>query len=755
MKKRLYGAAAVGTVMAFSTSTTTFAQDAVSAATAQDDHSIGEILVVAQRREESMQKVPIAITAVSRDQLESANITSAYDLMAAAPTLTINRSAVYAVPFLRGVGSSNIILGDEPSVASYVDGFYQGPAASANLPFNNIDRVEVLKGPQGTLYGRNATGGLINLITSRPQGSFAARAAIGYGNFDTFEADGYVTGPLGNRVRADLSLRFRDQGTGYVLNRFNGHRVGNSDVFSMRGKVEMDLGDNSTLTLAADYFNARDDMGTSQSNEPGVIPVGAASGGQYSDFPRETYLNIDSVGSVKAWGVSSTLRVDLDAVSLVSLTQYRHYKSENILDADATSADDLPAAVYPGGVGRQNPAFYFDSPSDMPYFVTQELQLLSNGDGPFSWIVGGFGQLSEERYIPLQFFTKSDLAAPFVSIFAEGKTSSVAGFGQLSYDVGGGLRLTAGGRVTWERKAATGAQYLGDPATSLPVTVQDKARSWTSFTYRLAADWQASDGLMLYASASKGFKSGTYNTNTISPTSPPVDPETLYAYEIGFKADPSRTFRLNGAAYYYDYKNIQFYAQQVNVAALLNAAGAKLYGAEVDFVWRPLRGFTLNGGLAWEHSEYTDFPGAQVYLPYAPLANGSPDYNAPLEFGQATYFLDAKGRPVVRTPEFTGNITATYDVEFPNGGGMSFSGNAYHNSGYSFDPLEVVNQKSYTLLGASMTYRLPGDRFSIMLWGKNLTNETYLESVTSGGRNSRVGYNPPRTYGITLKMNIN
>lgn len=754
MKKRLCCAVSAGALMAFSAPV--LAQSGAPAATAQDENSIGEILVVAQRREESLQKVPIAITAVSRDQLEAANITSSYDLVAAAPTLTINRSAVYAVPFLRGVGSSNIVLGDEPSVASYVDGFYQGPAASANLPFNNIDRVEVLKGPQGTLYGRNATGGLINLITSKPQERFAARGAIGYGNFDTFEADGYVTGPLSDRVRADLSLRFRDQGKGYVLNRFNGHRVGTSDVFSMRGKVEMDLGDNSTLTLAADYFNARDNMGTSQSNEPGVVPVGAASGGLYSDVPRETYLNIDSIGSVKAWGVSSTLRVDLGAASLVSLTQYRNYTSDNILDADATSADNLPASVFPGGVGRQNPAFYFDSPSDMPYFVTQELQLLSNGDGPFSWIVGGFGQLSEERYIPLQFFTNSDLAVPFVSIFAEGKTSSAAGFGQLSYDVGGGLKLTAGGRMTWERKAATGAQYAGayNPATSLPSTVQDKAKSWTSFTYRLAADWQATDALMLYASASKGFKSGTFNTNTISPTSPPVDPETLYAYEVGFKADPGRTFRLNGAFYYYDYKNIQFYAQQVNVAALLNAAGAKLYGAEVDFVWRPVRGLTFNGGLAWEHSEYTDFPGAQVYMPYAPLPSGLPDYNAPLAFGQATYFLDAKGRPVVRTPEFTGNITATYDTDFADGSGMTLSANVYHNSGYSFDPLEIVNQKSYSLLGASLTYRLPGDKFSVMLWGKNLTNETYLESVTSGGRNSRVGYNPPRTYGVTLKMSI-
>lgn len=714
---------------------------------------IEDIVVTAQRRNENLQNVPIAITAVSSEQLENAKIESSYDLVTVVPALTINRSAIYAVPFLRGVGTTNIIVGDEPSVASYVDGFYQGPSAAANLPFNNIERVEVLKGPQGTLYGRNATGGLINLITTAPRDSFAARGSIGYGNFDTVEADAYVTGPLSSAVRADLAMRFRDQGKGYVRNRFNNNRIGEDDGFALRGKIAIDLSETATLVIGADYNNARNNQGTAQSIQPGTAPVGAINGAQFSTVPRETFMNFDPIGSVKSWGVNSTLRAELGEVTLVSMTQYRHYDSDNDLDADASSADNLPAQIYPGA-GRQNPAFYFHSPTDMPYFFTQELQLLSNGDGPFSWIVGGFGQISEERYKPLAFRIAADPATPtFVSIFADARTRALSTFGQLSYELGGGVKLTAGGRMTWEKKAVDARQYVGpfNPATSIPAVVQDTSKSWSAFTYRLAADWQANDDLLLYASASKGFKSGTYNTGAISATATPVNPETLYAYEVGFKSDPSTTLRVNGSVFYYDYKNIQFFAQLGNTSALLNAGAAELYGAELEAIWRPFVGFSINAAATYEHSEYTNFPSALVYLPFLAGPNGQPNFAAPMAGGQSTYFLDAAGKPVVRTPKFTGNLTATYEADFGNRTGLTLSANGYHNSGYNFDPLGIVKQKSYSLLGASATYRFADDRYSVSVWGRNLTNETYLESVTSGNRNSRVGYNAPRTYGVTFR----
>lgn len=703
------------------------------AAQAQPPEGIADIVVTAQRREERLQNVPIAITAISAEQLQLARVESAYDLTKVAPTLTVNKSAVYAVPFLRGVGTTNILVGDEPSVATYVDGFYKGPALAAILPFNNIERIEVLKGPQGTLYGRNATGGLINLITTAPRDTFFAKGSVGYGNFDTFEADAYVTGPISNAIRADLSARIREQGKGYVRNLFTGNRIGEDDVFATRAKVAVDMSEAVKLTVTADYAKAENDMGAAQSNLPGTVPIGALVGGLFSTRPYFTYQNIDPVSSVESFGATATLRAELGAVDVVSMTQFRNYTSQNTLDADGSSDDGRPGQVVPG-IGTVGLAtLSFVSPTKMPYFWTQEFQLLSAGDGPFSWIVGAFGLSSREKYDPLSLqFRVTGPAAAVVR--SRGDTRALAGFAQGTYRFDDRLSLTLGGRYSWEEKKMVGSQTAG--AT---VTRTDKEKTFNAFTYRASLDYRVDPAVLLYASASKGFKSGAFNTNTIDNT-PAVDPETLYAYEIGFKGDPARWLRINGSAFFYDYNDIQFYAQApgTGTATLQNAAGAHLWGVELDIEAVPTRGLTLRAALAAEGSEYTSFGAAQIYVP-GPSA------------GQVQRFVDATGREVIRTPGFTGNLGATYIADFASGGGITLAVNGYHNAGYNFDPAGVVRQRPYTVFDGSVTYRLPGERFSVMAWVKNLNDELFIESITSGTRNNRVGYAPPRTFGVTLR----
>lgn len=702
-----------------------------------DDVGIGEIVVTAQRREERLQDVPVAITAVTSEQLSTGRIETSYDLPKVTPGLTVNKSAVYAVPFLRGVGSTNILIGDEPSVSTYVDGFYKGPALAAILPFNNIQRIEVLKGPQGTLYGRNATGGLINIITTDPLDNFFAKGSVGYGNFETFEADGYVTGPLGESIRADLSVRYKNQGKGFVRNLFTGNRIGTDDVFAARAKVLVDFSDRVSLTLTGDYAYAENDMGAAQSNFPGTRPIGALVGGQSSTRPYYTYQNIDPIASVRAWGATATLRAELDSVDLVSLTQYRAYESRNTLDADGSSDDGRASQVVPG-VGTIGLAtLSFVSPTKLPYFWTQEFQILSNGDGPFSWIVGAFGLKSLEKYDPLS--VQFNVAGPAIAITqSQGETEALAGFAQGTYAFDNGFSITLGGRYNHERK-----RMVGSITSGASVTTTDKKTTFNSFTYRGSIDYRFSPEVLVFASASKGFKSGAFNTNSID-DQPAVDPENLYAYELGIKADPSRNLRVNFTSFYYDYKDIQFYAQGANtgLATLQNAAAAELYGAEIDVVAVPVRGLTLRASASIEHSEYTSFAGAQVYVP-GPSA------------GQVQEFVDATGNDVIRTPTFTGNLGATYEADLPNGSGLTFAANVYHNAGYNFDPAGVVQQDPYTLVDASITWTAPDDRFSIMGWVKNLTDELYIESITSGTRNNRVGYAPPQTFGVTLKAQIN
>jgi iron complex outermembrane receptor protein len=710
------------------------AQTAPASPLAKDAPTAVEaIVVMAQRREENIQSVPIAITAISSAQLETSRIHDNYGLDSLTPGLTINRSSGYALTFLRGVGTPNIIAGDEASVATYVDGFYQGPSLSSLLPYDNVDHVEVLRGPQGTLYGRNATGGLIDLVTPTPRTSFFAKASVGYDNYDTFETDDYVTGPLSDNIRADLSVRYRDQGRGVALNAVTGNRVGVDDGLSLRSKALFDITSTTRLTLAADYADYNNSLGNTLYVMPGTVPLASLIGGKSTTKPFVLYNNADPTFKVKAYGLTAKLQSDLGAVSFVSMSQYRHAEATQIIDVDGTSADNVGFLVQPGVGGFGLPTATYGVDQKIPYFATQEFQLLSNGKGPFTWIVGAFGQDSREGYDPFNAILNATTGASAGTVIAFETTKAYAAYAQGTYAFDSGLSLTAGGRYSNEQKHTEGSSLAQGV-----LTTDNKQATFHAFTYRLGVDYKMSPDLFLYALTSKGFKSGTFNTTSID-NNPAVLPETLYDYEVGFKADPIDTLRINGAAYYYDYKNIQYaVGSATNFAILENAAEGTLYGVELSVEYHPIQGLALFGALALEHSRYDSFHNAQVYVP-APVA------------GQKQAFLDATGKQMMRTPEATGNVGAAYDFALPHEAGtLSASGNVYYNSGYPFDPVGGVKQSSYSTFDGALTWKHPDGLWSVAAWGKNLTAEHYFSQVTIGGRGSRVGY-APRMFGLTLR----
>jgi iron complex outermembrane recepter protein len=732
MKKlRLLGTLIAGSLLSlYASAQTAPISAAVSGNTGTD---LGEIVVTAQKREQKIQDVPIAITAISGAKLDEERVEDNYGLVALTPALTVNRStATTAVTFLRGVGSPNVIPGDEPSVATYVDGFYQGPANSAVLPYNNLDHVEVLMGPQGTLYGRNATGGLISLITPAPRDEFFAKTSAGYGNYDTFEGNGYVTGPVGNGIRADLALHYRDQGEGVARNLFTGHRVGVDDEMSLRAKIVFDIFANTSLTLGADYSNNNDSVGSSLYTLPGTIPLAALVGGKYSTAPFYLYNNVDPLYQVKAYGVTAKLESKLDSVKFVSMSQYRYYTAKNIVDLDGTSADNVPFAVVPtlGKVGLPTLTTY--SLEKMPYFVTQEFQILSNGNGPFTWIGGAYGQDSREGYDPVFLTTNTRTFAPFVTIHAFSAANAYAGYAQGTYTFDNQLSLTAGGRYSYEIKHVEGSQLAGGVTTT-----DDKEKSFDAFTYRVSVDYKASQGLLLYALTSKGFKSGTFNTTTID-NSPAVNPETLYDYEIGFKSDPLPSLRVNGAAYYYDYKNIQYYSQTPQTLTVLsNAAAATLYGAELSVEARPVRNLTLMSAVALEHTNYDSFAEAPTFIS---VPTG----------GERQVSANATGEPLIQTPKITVSAGLSYDLDLPEDRGvLTLASSLYHNGGYPFDPAGQVNQAAYTTVHGSLAWTPPHGHWSATAWGSNLSDSHYYNQVTVGARGVRVGYTP-LMYGITV-----
>lgn len=709
-----------------------FAQQAGSGA-----ESVEDIVVTAQRREEKLQDVPISITALSNAELRSTRVESSYDLMKVAPGLTVNRASGFAVSFLRGIGSSSIVPGDEPSVATYVDGFYQGPASSSVLPFNNVERVEVLKGPQGTLYGRNATGGLINIVTAEPQGELFVKGGVGYGNYGTIEGNAYLTGGLNDAVRGDLSIQFRNQRKGFQKNIVTGNSVSKDDNFAIRGKIDAQLTDDIILKLAADYSWVDNSYGNGGNIAPGTVPLASLLGGQYSYDPRNIYHSVDPLFLIKSYGATATLKADLGAVTIVSMTQYRRLKTKIRVDTDGTSADDAAFVIHPT-LGRINsPTVSLNNRNNVPLFFTQEFQLLSNSDGPFSWITGLFGQISRTEANTLDSFIKVG-GSPISSTFSRSKTKAYAGFAQGTYAFSDAFSLTLGARYSYEKRNASGQQR---GATGAVVATTDKDADFKAFTYRAAADYRVSPELLFYASASKGFKSGAFNSNVIN-AAPAVDPETLYAYEIGWKSDPSRILRVNGSIYYYDYRDIQVTAQNANnLAQLQNAAAGELYGFELNTEARPARGLTLRAALALQHAEYTSFPAAQGFIP-APVA------------GNQQAFRDVGGSQIIRAPKFTSNIGAIYDLELDAGSELSFAGNFYYNSGYPFEVFDLVRQPAYSVFDGSITWTLPNARWSISAWSKNIANKKYATGLAQSASTTRLTYGLPRTFGLTLNWSM-
>ena len=709
------------------------------------NEGIQDIVVTAERRSARLQDVPIAITAATAVQLQAAGVTDAFDIGKITPSYNSNRVSGFGTPIMRGVGTTNVTAGDEPSVATYVDGFYQGSGITAQIPFNNIDRVEVLKGPQGTLYGRNATGGLINIVTREPSDRLTVDASVGYDNYRTVVGNGYISGALSSAIKADLALAVREQGKGYARDIGTGGRVGKSEYVAVRSKIAFDLGGDNSLILGFGYVDSRDNRGNINIPYPGTTPLTTGPGIIYADRPFTYAGNLPPVFTVKQYNANATLRLSLGFADLVSMTQYKRVKSFNQLEGDGTTSDGIFSGSQLGVVAGSpvgtpltpqtvSPfSFAYTVDARQPYFVTQELQLVSKADGPLKWIVGGFMQASKDGYHPINlYYDTADLNIPFYTSTVDETTRAYAGFVQATYSLDSGLSLTGGARYSSERKRLFGSMAI--PIYAVDLT-DDDAKTFRSFTWRAAVDYRVNPRLMIYATANKGFKSGVFDSNALG--GDPVRPETLYAYEIGFKADPSPFVRLAASAYYYDYKDIQtFITPPSGLSVLQNAARGRMYGGEVSMEVMPAPGLNLTLSMGYEHARYKEFANAQINIP-------SPD--------GGNYFAsaDVGGRHILRTPDLTANGVVSYAFD-AGGGKVNLNAAVAYSGDFFWDSANYFKQKEYALVDLSAKYTLPDSPVSISIWGKNITNQVYGIYRNPQQRFDAIAFGDPRTYGVTI-----
>lgn len=717
------------------------AMPAAGWAQAADDNGEGlqEIVVTAQKRSQNLQDVPVAVSAVDSSTLASANITSANDLGRIVPSLTIFATSGSVQPFLRGIGNPGSLVGNEASNAVYIDGVYLVRVPSTLLQLNSIARVEVLKGPQGTLFGRNASGGLIHVITRDPSETPTAEGSIGYGNYQTTRASFYASAGLAEGLAFDVTGLLIDQGDGWGKNVVDGRDWGRENTKALRGKLRW-KGESTTVTLTGDYNRSNNDFIAQSQYLPGiqrgydVPPFGLQ--------PRLGFYDIEAndtpVSRSRNWGLSGKIEQDLDFATFTSITAYRRDKSYIVFDSDFGRSNLLRADLY--GRVRQ---------------VSQELQLASQTGSSFDWLVGAFYLNSRSAYVPSRFtglaidsFTGG---LPAVSdTYGRSSTKSLAAYGQATFHLTDSLNLTVGGRYTQDKLSGAGRgdfYLVGTPAIPGP-TVTGR-ETFKKFTYKGSLDYKINDDVMVYASQSRGYKAGLFNTLPFLPTA--AKPEILDATEAGFKSELfDRRLRLNGALFHYSFKNAQFQQFDGPTVIIINAPKARINGAELEGQAALADGFTLRFGAGWLDSKYTDFPNAQTPVPNL---NTNPALGPVGGYVNGFAPLDASGNDMVRVPKWTFNIGLNYEVE-TSAGTFNFDVNYAYNDGFAWDADNALRQSSYGLLDAQVKYTLPGryDRFAIRAWAKNLTREKYYvaQIQSDGARGSSAMPGAPRTYGLDL-----
>jgi len=672
-----------------------------------------EIIVTAQKRSENLQVVPIAITAVSGADLTSAGIGSTADLALVTPGLTVVNIAGVVLPHIRGIGTTAYGAGLENSVTASL------------MSLNNVAQIEVLKGPQGTLFGRNATGGLMQIITKDPQSNFNGEASLGYGNYQTVQGNVYVTGPVAPTLDADLAVHASTQGEGYGRNLFNGKDVYRTDRdFALRSKWRWTPGDSTALAFSVDYEELAGSQSSTFQNAPGTLPLFGT--------PRPTGTwdvdaDLQSSDSFKGGGGSVRLEQNVGVGKLTSITAFRRSESSVAFDADGLP---VPIQSIPG-VELKDRQF------------TEEIQLSSLEKDRIEWVGGAFFLHGDSKYDPSEVVLGGPLISPVfpldkIEIFGDQTTDAWAVYGQGTLAITDADRLTVGLRYSDERKHLTAtepAELVGGIPVQLIDPPIDSSRTFTRPTWRVAFDHRFSSSIMGYVSYNRGFKSGGFNPGV--PADPAYAPEILTAYETGLKLDVlDHRLRLNSAAYYYDYKNIQVAHYVLGQIGYYNGAAAKVYGLDSDFEAVVAPGLTLTAGVSLIHDRFTNFPNAVIDTQ---IPTGGVDITTG----------SANGNRLPLTPNGTFNLSADYRHPFADGeAGINVSYG--YSSGYFFQPDNRMEQSAFNLVNAMVSWATQQERLKVSLWGKNLTNEVVANALLPSAIGSLAAYRPPRTFGVLI-----
>ncbi len=705
-----------------------FAQGAEAAATTDD-----EIIVTARRREERLVDVPIAVTSFSGAQLEKSGAIDITDIGTTTPNITIETSRgtnSTLSAFIRGVGQQDPVSGFEQGVGIYLDDVYLNRPQAAVLDIYDVERIEVLRGPQGTLYGRNTIGGAVKYVTRNLPQDFSLKLKGTYGSYD--QADGVITvsGPIGDIVRVGASLARLSRG-GFGTNTTTKLANYNKDVWAARATLEFGgYGEPVLVRLSGDYSKDK-------SNPRGghrLIPSQFSNTPILSDvFDTQGGLN-DPKQDVEAYGMALNAAADLGGgITLKSITGWRRDDSASPIDFDALPAVDVDVPAY-----YRNEQF------------SEELQLVFDNDGPLTGLIGGYYLTAKaDTQFDVRLYTTVAGLTAFTE--ADVTTETYAIFGDFSYKITDQLSLSLGGRYTWDKRNAyiLRQNYLGGGSPvfggagvpfGTPSTNFRGEREFNKFTPRVSLSYQPNRDHNIYASFSQGFKGGGFDPRGVGVNAPaatvgkPTDaeiaaylsfrPETVDSYEIGYKGNLlDGALYIALAAFRMDYKDVQIPGSAgctvggvpTFCGIITNAGKARFQGLELEGSLRIARDLfgpgdrlTYSGSAGYIDAKYKEY--------ITQIAGVGP--------------VDvAQYRKVQNTPKWTMSGTLAYSTPVA-GGDLNLSSTlSWRSKTYQFEiPNPYIDQDGYTLLDASLVYTADKGRWSLGLHGKNLTNELYKTS---------------------------
>lgn len=697
-------------------------------AAAPTDESAGQlqdIIVTAQRRSERLQDVPVAISVVTAETIAKMGITGTTALQQTTPGLDITQQGSGATPFLRGVGSPDGTAGSASSVGIYVDGVYMAAQSAELFAFNDIERIEVLKGPQGTLFGENTTGGAIQILTKDPSHTPSADIGFGFANYRTYRGSLYATTGITDNVAIDVSAYANDSLDGWGHNLVSGNDAYRANDYGIRSKLLWTPDSATEVRLSADYSQARSGLGISTMLVPGALSFDGVT-------TNHGFYNItsglDPYLTQQFWGGNLNIQHDFDPFRLVSISAYREETTFYRFDYTGTPESIVHADDF-------NPQ----------HDISQELQLQSLANSRFKWILGGF--FLHSSGIRTDVYTGAAYPPPDYYLQGDYQNTTYAGFGQATAEVYTDTRLTAGLRYTKDKRDATSFNTIGTGPVFNALAPPDL--TYSKVTYRVSLDHNWTPDVMTYASFNTGFKSGQFNLNG-GLNFPPVLPENLKAYEVGLKSEfLDRRVRVNAAVFDYDYNDIQVSFLTSAGQQTLNAAAAKIKGIDGDITLVASPNLTFNGGASYLHGRYTNFPNAPAEFlnPVPPdcVTGGSCGGTTAIPGG-----VNGDGLHTIHTPTFSGFVGVNYNIE-TSVGKFDVNGNFSYTDAYFVEVDNRLEQPAQRMLNASAGYTVASGAYEVRLWGKNLLAQEYysfLFSATPFGDEGVAA--PPRTYGIDL-----